>query len=128
MKGEQFLTEPRQYALVYTRGRSWVTGLIVMKAIPNHLALSRYGFSVSRRVGNAVIRNKMKRRLREIMRVMPLRTGWDIVFIVRPAAATADFTAFKSSVKGLLSRSQLLAADREYDFLTGAKVGSGDGS
>lgn len=128
MKGEQFLTEPQQYASVYARGRSWVTGLIVMRAIPNHLALSRYGFSVSKRVGNAVVRNKMKRRLREILRVMPLRAGWDIVFIVRPAAATADFTAFKSSVKGLLSRSQLLASDREHGLLAGVKVGSGDAS
>ncbi len=94
MRGEQHLTTPAQYRLVYEKGSSWSNDLLAMRALPNGLRFSRYGFSVSRRVGGAVVRNRMKRRLREIMRRMPLRPGWDIVFIARsPAAARPDPSA-----------------------------------
>ena len=108
MRGEQRLTKRRQYALVYRDGRSWVNSLVVMKALPNGFTLSRYGFSVSRQVGKAVTRNRVKRRLREILRLTPLEPGWDIVFIARPVAAGADYASLKESVGGLLSRAGLL--------------------
>ena len=108
MRGEQRLTKRRQYALVYRDGRSWVNSLVVMKALPNGFTLSRYGFSISRQVGKAVTRNRVKRRLREILRLTPLEPGWDIVFIARPVAAAADYASLKESVRGLLSRAGLL--------------------
>jgi len=108
MRGEQRLTKRRQYALVYRDGRSWVNSLVVMKALPNGFTLSRYGFSVSRQVGKAVTRNRVKRRLREILRLTPLEPGWDIVFIARPVVAAADYASLKESVRGLLSRAGLL--------------------
>ena len=108
MRGEQYLTKRIQYTLVYDEGRSWVSSLVVMKALPNGLALSRYGLTVSRRVGNAVTRNRVKRWLREVLRLTPLEPGWDIVFIARPVAATTDYASLKESVRGLLSRAGLL--------------------
>jgi len=108
VKGEEYLTKPRQYALVYNKGSSWVSDLVVMKALPNGLSFSRYGFSVSRRVGKAVVRNRVKRLLREILRLAPLQPGWDIIFIVRPLVASANYASLEKSVKGLLSRAHLL--------------------
>ena len=108
MRGEEYLTKPQQYALVYSEGRSWASDLVVMKALANGLTLSRYGLSVSKKVGKAVTRNRIKRLLREMLRMMPLKPGWDIVFIARPAAATADYASLKKSVDALLSRAQLL--------------------
>ena len=125
MRGEEYLTKPQQYALVYSKGSSWASNLVVMKALPNGLTLSRCGFSVSKRLGKAVTRNRVKRLLREILRVVPLKSGWDIVFIVRPAAATANYASLRRSVEGLLSRAHLLATDEEYGFLAEVKAGSG---
>ncbi len=113
MKKEEYLTKPEQYALVYDKGNSWVSDLLVMRALANGLTLSRYGFSIGRRVGKAVVRNRVKRLLREILGLAPLQPGWDIIFIARPAAAAADYTSIKKSVKGLLSRARLLVKDYE---------------
>jgi len=113
MRGEENLTKQAQYTLVYDEGRSWVSSLLVMKALPNGLTLSRYGFSVSRRVGKAVVRNKVKRWLREILRVTPLKPGWDIVFIARPPTATTNYAELKKSAEGLLSRARLLMRENE---------------
>ena len=104
----EYITKPAQYASVYAKGGSWACNLVVMKTLPNGLTVSRCGFSVSKQVGNAVIRNRVKRLLREILRLTPLKPGWDIVFVARPAAATADYANLKRAVEGLLSRACLL--------------------
>ena len=106
--GGRYITKPKEYALIYEKGKSWACDLLVMRALPNELTLSRYGISVSKRVGNAVVRNRVKRRLREILRIMPLRPGWDIVFIARPAVVSADYTGLKQAVEGLLTRAHLV--------------------
>lgn len=113
VRGEEYLTKTEQYALVYNKGGSWVSDLAVMKALPNGLTLSRYGFSVGHRVGKAVVRNRVKRLLREILRLTPVQPGWDIIFIARPLAASVDYANLEKSIKGLLSRARVLAGDYE---------------
>ena len=113
MKGKEYLTKSEQYALVYKEGKSWVNGLMVVKVLPNGLGISRYGFSVSKRVGKAVTRNRVKRLFREVLRLTPLESGWDIIFIARSAVANIEYNELKESVEGLLSRAQLLAGNYE---------------
>jgi len=113
MKGEQYLTRPVQYSLVYNQGSALANRLLVMKAIPNGRPLSRYGISVSRRVGGAVTRNRVKRRLREILRLTPLRPGWDIIMIVRPPAAEVRYTDLEKAARDLLGRAHIMAEDHE---------------
>lgn len=82
--------------------------MLVLIAGPNDLDRSRFGFAVGRRVGNAVVRNKLRRRLREIARRARVRTGWDLVLIARRNAASADSRDLSRSMAALLNRAGIL--------------------
>lgn len=107
MKREQRLTKRDQFSKVYTQGKAWVNELFVMKAVPNGLEQSRFGFSVSKRVGNAVVRNRVRRVLRECVRLTPHKLGWDVVFIARNPASEADYHQIERSVGSLFQRAKL---------------------
>jgi ribonuclease P protein component len=104
MKGEMYLTKPQQFLLVYSQGKSWVSGPVVVKILPNGLHFSRFGFSVGKRVGNAVTRNRIKRRLREILRKASFVEGWDIVIIARPSINGITYGRLQKIIEDLLHK------------------------
>jgi ribonuclease P protein component len=79
-----------------------------MKILPNGLSISRFGLSVSKRVGNAVTRNRTKRRLREILRRARLVPGWDIVIIARPSITTVAYDNLQRTIDNLLYKAELV--------------------
>ena len=113
MKQLWALTKREQYVLVYQRGKTWIDSFVIMKVLPNDLSLSRYGFSVTKKLGKAVRRNRLKRLLKEITRSQTVKPGWDIVFIPRHAALTADYHRLEKAVTKLLTQAQLLKNDDE---------------
>lgn len=71
----------------------------------NDLGHARFGFAVSRRVGNAVVRNRVKRRLRDVFRHLHSDApSWDIMVLARPAAATASRETLDEEVRAALKR------------------------
>jgi ribonuclease P protein component len=92
------------------RGKSYPDRLLVLCVLPNGLPYSRFGFSVSTRIGNAVVRNRIKRRLREIMRLkqQEIEPGWDLVFIARKPVASATYHMMDAACGRLLQRARLL--------------------
>ena len=96
---------------MFRQSRAWANELLVLRSLPNELEHNRYGFVTSKRVGNAVVRNRVRRRLREAVRSLTSRPGYDVVISAKTAAAQADFHALKRAVTDLLARARLLVPD-----------------
>lgn len=116
------LTASKRFSQLYHEGSSMANNLLVVRALPNGLEHSRFGFVVSKRIGNAVIRNRVRRRLREAVRLTPVKAGWDAVFIARRGAEKAKYQQLKQATDNLLRRTHLLAGDSA----TGATRSAGD--
>jgi ribonuclease P protein component len=118
VRGERYLKKNSQFSLVYKKGKTWAGKEIVLKAFANGLDSSRFGFVVGRRLGKAVIRNRIKRRLREIARQITTQTGWDILLIARVPAASADYNELEKTVNRLLIKAGLITRENEGNRLS----------
>jgi len=79
----------------------------VLRTLPNDLDHNRYGFVTSKRLGGAVVRNRTRRRLREITRETPVRDGFDVVLSAKRAAADASFQDLRDAVSRLYRKGSL---------------------
>ena len=107
------LTRASQFSQVYNRGKSWAVPYLAVKLLSNQLDYYRCGIVVSKKIGKAVARNRVRRRLREIIRQMAIEPGWDIIFVARPEIINAEFAAIKDAITGIFSRAGLLSEDYE---------------
>lgn len=87
------LKKNSDFRRLYARGKSAVTPYLVLYCRKNRLGVSRFGFTVSTRLGGAVVRNRVRRRLREIVRLNAgsLRPGYDLVVVARGRCVGADY-------------------------------------
>ena len=111
MKRRFSVRDDQRFREIRQRGRAYTSDLLVLCALPNDLPYSRFGFAVNSRIGNAVVRNRIKRRLREVMRLRMkrIRPGWDIICIARRPIRSADYLQMEAACARLLRRAQLLA-------------------
>jgi ribonuclease P protein component len=113
MRKELRLRHRKDFDAVFRKGRSWNNELLVLRTIPNSLHHSRFGFVTSKKLGGAVVRNRVRRRLREAIRVLPLQPGWDAVVSAKVPAAAADFQALRRCLLELFRRAALLGGEVE---------------
>jgi ribonuclease P protein component len=100
------LTRSRDFSRVRRFGRSSGSPILALYILPNRSSDVRIGFSVSKRVGKATIRNRVKRLMREAVRhqLPRIRPGQDLVFIARPASSEATYHQIAETVAYLLRK------------------------
>jgi len=98
-----------EFRAVYRRGKSFSNNLLVLYIYKNKKNINRIGISVSKKVGKSVIRNRVKRLIRENYRLNSsnLKTGYDLVFIARNASNDKDYDQIGDAVKNLFKKAGL---------------------
>ena len=107
MQKRHRLGSQKRISEIHRRGRSAANGLLVVRLLPNNLDHNRYCFVAGKRVGKAVVRNKVKRRLREMIRNADTAPGWDTILIARRGAGEADFNRLRTATHSLIRRTPL---------------------
>ena len=106
------LLKTKDFHNVRKTGRSWSDQTLVLVVSKRDLSLlednSRVGFIVSNKIGNAVVRNKCKRRLRELVSKIEILNGFDLVLIARKSIVSSRYDEIQASVLSLLSRAKLI--------------------
>ena len=112
MKKQFRLRKRRDFSYTYKR-KSLANYCLVLIYRKTNNDVTRVGFSISRKFGTAVKRNRIKRQLREIYKskMDSIKSGYDLIFVVRKGAKDADFHRLDKQMENLLDRSGLLMKD-----------------
>ncbi len=104
------LSRPQDFTALQRDGTTRSHPLLVARFRRTDLETTRFGFSTGRKLGGAVVRNRVRRRLREALRVMApsFQPGWDVLIIARPALVEADQEALVGALGRLLRRAGVL--------------------
>jgi len=105
------LRHQRDIVRVRQQGQAKRHPLAVLLVSPNGIVESRFGFSASRHIGNAVARNRARRLLREVVRqqLPTIQPGWDCLLIARQQTPTASYQEVEAALLELFSRARLLS-------------------
>jgi ribonuclease P protein component len=105
------LRKNKEFQLVYKRGQAYVGRYMVLYVLPGPKTEIRIGYTVGKKVGGAVQRNYVRRRLKEIFRWLKpqIAPGNDLVLVARPRALKAGYDALKEEMRHLSQKAKLLA-------------------
>ena len=106
------LKKNKEFKKVYENGKSYATRNLVIYCLNYEKGKKNcYGLSVSTKIGNAVVRNKLKRRLREIIREFEKEKefkGYDVIFIARKPVVQINYQHLKRDVKKLYKKMNII--------------------
>jgi ribonuclease P protein component len=104
------LSRPEDFAALQSSGTVRSHPLLVVRVRRTDLEVTRFGLSTGRKLGGAVVRNRVRRRLREVLRVMApsFQPGWDVLIIARSPVISAEYDALTDAVHHLLRRGGVL--------------------
>ncbi|MEK7281211.1 MAG: ribonuclease P protein component [Chloroflexota bacterium] len=99
----------RHFSATFDQGRTWGNRFLLIKALPNAAEEVCLGFAVGKKLGKAVERNKLRRRLRDWSRQIAIKPGWNLIVVAREEAMQAEFNQLGTALEGLLRQAGLLA-------------------
>ena len=93
-----------EFDAVYRAGKRRSSSHFTVFFRANQMPVSRFGFSIKKALGGAVVRNRIRRRLREIVRGhrAEIPTGWDVVVHPKGSVARAEFSGLRADLLRLL--------------------------
>lgn len=99
-----------QFKKVYSNGKSYGNKLIVLFVFKNGLKYNRVGYSVTKKVGNSVTRNRVRRRMKEIYRLncYKIKNGYDLIFLPRTNIKDSCYKDIESAMFHLLRIAHIL--------------------
>ena len=117
MKRAVTLKENYEFRRLYQKGASAVGGGMVIYCRKNRLDHNRLGLTASVKLGHDVVRNRVRRRLREAYRLQEdrLKQGYDLVIVARSRAVNADYHTLEQSLTDLLAQLDLRLPDAAGD-------------
>lgn len=98
------LKKDYEFNFVYKKGVSFADKYLVIYVAENNKNRNLLGLSISKKLGKSVVRNRVRRLIKETYRKQKLKQGKSIVIIARPAAKTADYYRIESSLVYLLKK------------------------
>ena len=109
------LKKNSEFRRLYSRGKSAVNSYMVVYCRKNGREINRVGYTVSVKLGHAVVRNRVRRRLREIYRLNSpaLKKGWDIVIVARGRCVDARYARLDEAFLALCGKLSLLEEAQE---------------
>ncbi len=113
MKAEVTVKENYEFRRIYRKGKSAVSPWLVLYCQKNRQGRTRLGVTVSTKLGKAVVRNRVRRRLREIWRLNQdvLQPGWDIILVARGRSVRTSYAKLNAAYLSLLEETGLLRRD-----------------
>ena len=132
MEYSESLKKNREFQVVYRQGTSYANRYLVMYVMENHLERNRIGISVSKKVGNSVVRHRLTRLIRESYRLneQKFRSGLDIVVVARVNAKGRSCQEIEKALLHLGRLQKILNKKKEkssdsYDCLCRSENGIG---
>ncbi len=104
MKYTESLKDNKDFKLIYGTGKSLANKYLIMYVKRNELGSNRLGISVSKKVGNSVIRHRVTRLIRESYRLSEdsIKIGLDIIVVARAGAGEKDYSEIESALLHLI--------------------------
>ncbi|NLN14591.1 MAG: ribonuclease P protein component [Tissierellia bacterium] len=104
------LRKNMEFKRVYDQGRNYWNRNLILYVRKNDLNETRVGFTITKKIGNSVVRNKIRRRMREIYRLNfhNLKAGYDLVFITKKNVVDLSFKELESSMLHIMKIAKLL--------------------
>lgn len=99
-----------EFKRVYSRGKTYWNRNLVLYVRKNELGYNRVGYSITKKVGNSVVRNKIKRRMKEIYRLnfQNLKGNYDMIFIPKKNVVDISYKDLESAMFHILGLARIV--------------------